>query len=358
MKYALRSKTPSLSSLLANRPAPKIGHQHGTAASPQIAGTIAFYTNMFSQTSQLSWPQVLEIAKDFAPTIQAKWPDYHAEMQGVADGAGVSLLDIIAINVRTEIAFGLFSDGCTALSWLTPGASWLAQNWDWMEEQKRNLILLTIRQQGGRPTIKMVTEAGLIGKIGMNDAGVGVCLNAIRMKGMDVNRVPCHLGLRMVLDSRSREEAVARLEREGVASACHMLIADATGGVGKEWSAADVQTCEVNSRGQVFHSNHYLCAHPGVGDDTKWLKDSGFRVKRIEELAEGIKGVPEFEDVKGIFRDEANYPGSICRAQKGASTSASLFNIVMDLKARRAEVVLGRLVEPEDWVELRFDGDE
>jgi len=50
---------------------------------------------------------------------------------GISEGAGVSLSDIIAINVRTEIAFGMFSDGCTALGWKTRDGSFLAQNWDW-----------------------------------------------------------------------------------------------------------------------------------------------------------------------------------------------------------------------------------
>ena len=310
---------------------------------------------MFEETSKLEWTKVRDVAMTFEPTVRSKWPDYLEEMRGVADGAGVSLSDILACNVRTEIAFGMFSDGCTALSWRTEQNSWLAQNWDWMEAQKKNLVLLTVRQEGGRPTIKMVTEAGLIGKIGLNSSGVGVCLNAIRMKGMDAERMPCHLGLRAVLDSHSREEAVRRLQGFGVASSCHMLVADATGGVGLEWSAADLQKCEMNSKGQVFHSNHYLCAHPEVGDDTKWLKDSAYRVGRIEELAGKIEGVPGWDQVKDIFKDEANYPGSICRAQKAPSSSASLFNIVMDLKAKRAEVVLGRPTEPEDRVELRFD---
>ncbi len=43
----------------------------------------------------------------------------------------MSLSDVIAINVRTEIAFGMFSDGCTALGWKTRDGSFLAQNWDW-----------------------------------------------------------------------------------------------------------------------------------------------------------------------------------------------------------------------------------
>ena len=272
---------------------------------------------------------------------------------GVADGACVELSDIIACNVRTEIAFGCFSDGCTALSWRTNDASFLAQNWDWQEAQKRNLILLTI-EQAHKPTVKMVTEAGLIGKIGMNSAGVGVCLNAIRIKGMDSARLPCHLGLRMVLDSTSREEAVRKLEEHGIASACHMLIADETGGVGLEWSSADVQKCTMNASEQVFHSNHYILDHPGVGQDTNWLADSSYRITRIEELTNKIQGPPTMEKVFELFKDESNYPGAICRAEKGASKSASLFNIVMDCKKKRANVTLGRPVEPEQFVQIAF----
>lgn len=254
--------------------------------------------------------------------------------------------------MRTEIAFGCFSDGCTALSWRTDDASFLAQNWDWQEAQKQNLIVLTI-EQSGKPTIKMVTEAGIIGKIGLNSAGVGVCLNAIRLKGMDINRLPCHLGLRMVLDSRSREEAVEKLEKYGIASACHMLIADDIGGIGLEWSSSDVQKCTMNDSKQVFHSNHYILKHPSVGQDTNWLADSSYRVTRIQELADKIQK-PNMENIFDIFKDESNYPGAICRAQKGASGSASLFNIVMDLRQKRANVTLGRPVEPEESVTLAF----
>ncbi len=222
------------------------------------------------------------------------------------------------------------------------------------EAQKQNLIVLTI-DQSNKPTIKMVTEAGLIGKIGLNSAGVGVCLNAIKMKGHDPDRLPCHLGLRMVLDSSSREEAVQRLEQYGVASACHMLIADDTGGVGLEWSSTDVQKCPMNDHKQVFHSNHYLLKHqsPDTPDES-WAKDTMYRVTRIEELANGIKGSPTRDSVFELFKDETHYPGSICRAQKPPSRSATLFNIVMDSKAKRANITLGRPVDPDESVELSF----
>jgi isopenicillin-N N-acyltransferase like protein len=314
---------------------------------------MSFYAGLFAKTAKLDWPKVQELALTFEPVMRRKWPAYLEEMSAVAEGAGVELADIIAINVRTEINFGLFSDGCTALSWRTEDSSFLAQNWDWMEEQKANLIILTI-EQPKKPTIKMVTEAGIIGKIGLNSAGVGVCLNAIRVKGMDNTRIPCHLGLRMVLESTSREEAVQKLEKYGVASSCHMLVADPTGGIGLEWSSVELAKIQMNASNQVFHSNHYIAKHVGV-EDTNWLGDSTFRVSRIEELCKPLGTHPTGESLfNEVFRDETNYPGAICRSQVEPSGSATLFNIIMHLKEKKATVSLGRPVAVDEVVQLGF----
>ena len=116
--------------------------------------------------------------------------------------------------------------------------------------------------------------------------------------------------------AQSRGDAVKKLENYGIASACHMLIADGqTGGVGVEWSSVDSQHCDMNAKGQVFHSNHYLCEHPKSGQDTVWLGDSPFRVKRIEELAGRIEGEVTKENVFEMFKDEKNLPAAICRKQ-------------------------------------------
>ncbi|KAI5359735.1 putative peptidase C45 [Septoria linicola] len=331
------------------------GFTHGQKAKEHISRSIAFYTWQFQDSAKLSWAEVRKLASRFEPTIRDKWPAYHEEMQGIAEGAGLDLEDIIAINVRTEITFGLFSDGCTALSWRTSGNSWLAQNWDWNPRQQENLVQLSI-EQAGKPTIKMMTEAGLIGKIGLNSAGVGVCLNAIKAKGMDPMRLPCHLGLRMVLESTSRDDAVQKLESVGIASACHMLVADASGGIGLEWSASGLQKVLMNQEQQIFHSNHFLIQHQE--EDTNWLADSNFRVARIEELAKEVRGQPTADDLYGIFKDTSNWPGAICRSAKGENTSQTLFNIVMDLEARRASVTVGRPVEPAESFDLSFAGGE
>jgi isopenicillin-N N-acyltransferase-like protein len=114
----------------------QIGHDHGTHASLHITRSLGFYSDLFQSKCRMDWAQVTAFALLYQPFLLASFPGYVAEMEGIAAGAGpgVGYADILALNVRTEIAFGAFSDGCTALSWKQGQRSVLAQNWDWNTE--------------------------------------------------------------------------------------------------------------------------------------------------------------------------------------------------------------------------------
>lgn len=107
------------------------------------------------------------MASTYSTTIQHLTPDLHVEMAAIAEGAGLDLLDIVALNCRSEIALGLFSDGCTSLGWKVGGDGeeggevWLTQNWDWTRRVKGNLVFMSI-EQVGKPKIWMVTEVRLL----------------------------------------------------------------------------------------------------------------------------------------------------------------------------------------------------
>ncbi len=111
-----------------------VGYQHGAIAKLEIGRSITFYNKIFQAKCKMNWEEVKEFALKYNPYLQQHWPQYVEEMQGVAKGAGVTYLDILALNVRTEVAFGNFSDGCTAFSWKGAKNSILAQNWDWNTE--------------------------------------------------------------------------------------------------------------------------------------------------------------------------------------------------------------------------------
>lgn len=77
---------------------------------------------MFDHTSHMPWSSVRTLAAEFQVTCQSAVPDVYTEMQGIADGAGVDILDIVALNCRSEIALGNSQDGCTSLSWKKGGS--------------------------------------------------------------------------------------------------------------------------------------------------------------------------------------------------------------------------------------------
>ena len=203
----------------------------------------------------------------------------------------------------------------------------------------------------------MLTEAGIIGKIGLNSSSVGVTLNAIKARGVDFAKLPCHLALRTVLNSNSRAEAVDKLMRVGVASACHITVADAaTGGIGLECSALDIVQMPMSDQGVCTHSNHFINAHAEgvVGADL--VKDSPRRLERIRLLiAQEQEGNgPSFEVIERFLKDEEGYPASICRAATEKNSLETLFSICMDLGGVRAKAKIGRPVDPMgEMVELK-----
>lgn len=160
----------------------QIGRQHGRLLRKQILRQISIYDKLFMDRCKLNWQQVLGLASEFQPTIARLAPNLLEEMQGIADGVmdlesqkpnglhytddvdgeirhhDVGLLDILALNARSEIALSKWDDGCTSVAWKLPsGVQLLAQNWDWRVSIGENLAMVSIAQPE-KPKIWMVTE--------------------------------------------------------------------------------------------------------------------------------------------------------------------------------------------------------
>ncbi|CAG7918097.1 unnamed protein product [Penicillium olsonii] len=330
----------------------EIGLQHGRVLREQIHSQVAIYDLMFQQTSNLTWTEVREVAKEFQSTLKVLTSHLLVEMEGIADGAGLDVLDIIALNCRSEIALGKFSDGCTTLCWKKSGGRVLSQNWDWTATVKKNLAMVSIEQEG-KPTLYMVTEAGIVGKIGFNLNGVGTCLNAIRAKPMLSTKLPVHVALRLCLESPSVHDAIKTIQSlGGVASAQHVLCADYTTALGLELSPVGDKHIIEDSNGIIGHTNHFL--ENRYVDEPPWLSGSPIRLKRLGELTKELVDVGVTGDDitprllrESIFSDTFNLPQAICSqedpSRPKANRSRTLFNIVMDLdpKSLGAEVVFG-----------------
>ena len=94
-----------------------VGLAHDTTAQALVHGSLAFYKALFQTKCKMDWEAAKLFALGFQPYLKQYWPQYVSEMEGVAEGVGLGYEDILALNVRTEIAFGSFNDGCTGISW-------------------------------------------------------------------------------------------------------------------------------------------------------------------------------------------------------------------------------------------------
>ncbi|KAI5117696.1 hypothetical protein M0805_007765 [Coniferiporia weirii] len=366
----MTDKTPPIPRIDLSGTPYEIGFQHGTLLRAPILSQLAIYRTIFKALANIEWAQALEVARAFQPTVQRLAPDLYREIEGIAAGVqvgvgdgdggleGVTLLDILALNARSEIALGTLDDGCTSLAWALKGNSHrqvLAQNWDWTEDVGKNLAMASITQPG-KPKIWMVIEPGIVGKIGFNSASVGVCLNAIRASALSTALLPIHLLLRVALECTSVAAAIAELERlGGPASSQHVLIADATPSArGLELSPHGSAYLAPDEHGIVVHTNHFL--ENKVVREVAWLSGSPVRLARVRELCAQIQSdfSPSGEGVltpallrERVFSDRSGAPQAICCQMEAADGRAigTLFNIVMQFAQGvepSAEVLFGR----------------
>lgn len=204
----------------------------------------------------------------------------------------------------------------------------------------------------------MITEAGIIGKIGINSAGVGVCYNALYISGVSMSGLSSHLALRMALESTSPAEACMKIETQGgTAASAFILVGNKKCAYGIEFSYKDIKRQFQDERGNLLHTNHCVLQHDPEVKEGEVIPDSRTRSRRMSELVKNFDCTEE--EFSRLWEDEYDYPTGICRDYKeGKSRGATLFNIVMDLKRKRAVVKLGRPVNPDETFIMDFEDED
>ncbi|MFK9092571.1 C45 family autoproteolytic acyltransferase/hydolase [Bacillus salipaludis] len=348
--------------LILQGSAKEIGRQHGSKGKDQVVQSLETYEKLFYGFKKLTWKQAREYAFKYVNAIEKLDHQLIEEMEGIAEGAGVDFGDILALNARSEIALANykgsnFSDGCTAIAITSPliEDTIIGQNWDWKAQQQNSLLLLEIHQPS-KPIIKMVTEGGMIGKIGFNSSGLGVCFNAL-LTNKSSDSIPIHIGLRSVLDSDSLSEAISKIKGENIAAAASYLIGyDDQKGNGM---AVNIEVSPVgidmvgDLQGRLVHTNHLLSnslMNNGLTDMNEFIfEDSMLRKKRAEQLISRKllnKEPLNMEAFKEWFSDQFNAPNSINHFENEFVPEhrrmETVFSIIMNLSKRKMLLCVGK----------------
>jgi len=344
------------------------GRQYGGHARDRILRSIDSYARLFAYCG-LAWKDVQARALPYRDEIAKVAPALVAEISGIAEGAGVADTEILALNARTEILPPTYpsapspelaallernsSEGvgrqydwgeCTALAVLPAasrdGNTWLAQNWDWIGEQRDSLVVLRVTDERGRQVITL-TEAGMLAKIGLNDRGFGVCLNILR--SVDDGKkpgLPVHVLLRHLLDCDTVKSATATAKKITHGASSNVLMADAGGDAASlELSPRGVAVIEPTG-GTLAHTNHYLDA--GQASHAATLSPLATTEQRLgcalRHVSKATKTKLGREHLEALLRDESMGAESVCRHPDPKLAPEvrieSVAGVIMDLARR------------------------
>jgi isopenicillin-N N-acyltransferase-like protein len=340
------------------------GLQHGLQAKARVERSIATYARLFAYCG-IDWQSAQRLGWAYRDLIGNLDPALLAEIEGIAEGSGRSVAEILALNARTEIlppnypgephpdrssiAAANVKSGvpdwgeCTAVA-VKPalsatGKTLLAQNWDWLGAQRAAMVLLRVHEAEGASCLTL-TEAGMLAKIGLNNRGFGVCLNILRSSDDGAHPgVPVHVLLRALLDRDSVADAVDFASALSFGASSNVLCADASGDTAAlEFSPRGLEVLR-GAEAALCHTNHFLA--PAAAKHQASLANSLStvpRLARITTLTQTHKGKLSAADLQRMLRDESDGYLSICRSPDPAlapeACIETVASVVMNLNER------------------------
>ncbi|WP_224270983.1 C45 family autoproteolytic acyltransferase/hydolase [Haloprofundus salinisoli] len=351
------------------------GITHGEELRNEIQANVETYVDRFSKLG-LDETALRERTDRYLSLIESCDEAYATEMRAIADGSGLPLEDIVLLNARYEIRYAAAArqakntskntgsesndpdvtgtDGCTSFGIQSERTdndhSYLGQNWDFIPGLE--LFMMDVRRDGG-PNHIALSEAGIVGgKIGVNEAGIGMVINGLASSrdGDDPYRTPFHVRCRKVLSADRLDVALRPLITEDWTCSANFMIGHSVG----EMLDVEVAPRSVNyhypTDHLLVHANHFE-AQDDVESMLERLNPHTLcRAPRLKRLLSGHDVLDEAKMV-GALRDHFGHPASICKHPDESLPKHRWFrtnaSVVIDLTERRMRVADGPPCESE-----------
>jgi isopenicillin-N N-acyltransferase-like protein len=291
------------------------GRAFGVAHAGAVAVTVATYRRLFREAAGAGDEAVRGAGARAGALLDRLRPDLREEIEGIAAGARQDPLALFAVNARTEILAGAAQSGeCSVAGLLGHDRVRLAQTWDWHPDLAPARVVVT-HPAGDGPGFTTVTEAGIVAKLGLNDAGLAVGLNFLTCSADGgPEGTPIHVLLRMLLDrcATALDALTLLLTTPVSASSCVTVAASSDAGgpalFSVELSPGGAGVCWPDADGRLAHTNHFLAA-PRAGRDTQ-PETFPSTLLRLDRLQRRLAGGA---DPAAALRDHFPMPEAICR---------------------------------------------
>jgi isopenicillin-N N-acyltransferase-like protein len=347
------------------------GYDRGRRTATAIARSWRTYSELFEITAATSGVtlDVPALALGTVAATRAWAPDLVDEMQGIADGAGVPLWVVAALNARTEIlamADAPRAGECSAVVH-TGGHTLGGQSWDWHDELADGWHVQSVR--GDVVGFAGLTEHGILAKIGVNEAGVGILFNILGHVDdghLDDGAagVPVHLVARRVLGTAtSFDDALAILAQAPVSASTVMTVVTPDRSACVEVSPAGVGVVAPDDNGWLLHTNHFVDPTLARGELRGRREPETFdRLRvlsaRVAARVDGRPGLDGVDDLASLLTVHPEDGAEVCchppvNGRLG-SRWATLATVAVEPAARRLLVHAGGpcSAQPSTWMSV------
>jgi isopenicillin-N N-acyltransferase-like protein len=313
------------------------GKIHGREMRAEIRANLATYIERF-KTGGAKPSEVLEQSEAWAAFIARDNPEYAEEMQGIAAGSELSLTEIALLNARYELTYGVFGseaknlnkaatveqEGCTSFGLMpemtATGHTVIGENWDWLAKLQGRVFVMRVQRSSepgvGKPDFVGFTEAGIAGcKIGVNAAGIGLCVNGLvtQRDGANGFRKPFHVRCREILDAWTFDKALLPVVQTDRTCSANFLIGHADGEIIDIEATPDYCSYIYPQGGMITHANHLVSEKRIASEFERIAPHSLYRANRLERLLRGTGCKIGIEQIHSLLSDHFSAPASICR---------------------------------------------
>jgi len=287
---------------------------------------------------------------------QEHFPEAFEELRGWADGAGLDLDDLLALNLKNELSTMMRGrpeeiPGCSTLVLTHRDRRVIAHNEDG-DMAYRDLMFLVRAAQPGKPAFLALTYPGILCGNGpvVNEAGLVVTTNFISSLQVRNPGIPRYFISRAAIGAASLDEAVRIVTHPRRAYSFHFNL-----GSRREQKILSVETAvdrhavqEIS--GLYVHTNHLvLPTMRQTPQDEEYVKTSSMsRYRVLEDLAGPLRqrlDKVDWHTLVGMLASHRGAPYAPCRhpVEEGDDPvrGATLASVVFSLDTHQVRLFQG-----------------
>lgn len=350
-----------------------LGLQHGKALKKEIGAIIlAWKKNTSAQLgkdAEVVLKEFFEYAS-FEPAIKKWTPELYEEVKGIADGAEQALNDVLVLNLLDEFWVyinNLHNHHCSSAGVPArdgkPG--YISQNMDLENYTDGFQVLMRLSRTENRPEQLILTHPGLIALNGLNEEGVGVCVNTLMQLKAAPSGLPVAFVIRRIINSTDKTDLLSFIQSVRHASGQNYIIGIKGEVFDFEASANKVVRFDpMNRNGAVYHTNH-----PIVNDDIKpWFKkydpnlsdelkpvhsNSHLRFQAVENRMIASLVVTDAV-IKEALRSRDNEDNPVCRTNNNNGYGFTFASVIMVLNDTPSLQILAGPPDESEFQKVEF----